>query len=73
MPRSRNYIIAAFLAGLLSLANAIIALALLPQGSDKLDASGNQPPYAVIITDDEGNRVCTSRVTCLIRTHVPRA
>ena len=29
--------------------------------------------YAVIITDDEGNRVCTSRITCLIRTQVPRA
>jgi predicted membrane channel-forming protein YqfA (hemolysin III family) len=39
------------LAGLLSLANAIVALALLPQGSAKLKASGNQPPYAVIIVE----------------------
>jgi 1,4-dihydroxy-2-naphthoyl-CoA hydrolase len=29
--------------------------------------------YAVTITDDEGKRVCTSRITCLIRKQVPRA
>jgi len=29
--------------------------------------------YDVIITDDDGNRVCTSRITCLIRKQVPRA
>jgi len=29
--------------------------------------------YEVIITDQEGNRVCTSRITCLIRAQVPRA
>ncbi|MEP7035846.1 MAG: hotdog fold thioesterase [Actinomycetota bacterium] len=27
--------------------------------------------YEVVITDDEGNRVCTSRITCLIRTRAP--
>jgi hypothetical protein len=49
MSRSRNYTIAAVLAGLLSLANTIVALALLPQGSDKINHSSNQPPYAVIL------------------------
>jgi uncharacterized membrane protein (UPF0136 family) len=49
MSRSRNYTIAALLAGLLSLANAITALVLLPQGSDKINHSSNQPPYAVIL------------------------
>jgi 1,4-dihydroxy-2-naphthoyl-CoA hydrolase len=29
--------------------------------------------YEVIITDQEGNRVCTSRITCLIRAQVPHA
>jgi len=29
--------------------------------------------YDVIITDDDGDRVCTSRITCLIREQVPRA
>jgi 1,4-dihydroxy-2-naphthoyl-CoA hydrolase len=29
--------------------------------------------YDVIITDDDGDRVCTSRITCLIRAQVPRA
>jgi hypothetical protein len=48
---SRNYIVAAVLAGLLSLANAVVALALLPQGSAKLKASGNQPPYGVIVAE----------------------
>lgn len=27
--------------------------------------------YEVVITDDDGNRVCTSRITCLIRAQVP--
>ena len=51
MSRSRNYTIAAVLAGLLSLANAIVALTLLPQGSDKINHSSNQPPYAVILIE----------------------
>src|ERR1700749_4171271 len=51
MARSRNYTIAAVLAGLLSLANTIVALALLPQGSDKIDHSSNQPPYAVLLIE----------------------
>ena len=29
--------------------------------------------YDVIITDDDGSRVCTCRITCLIRKQVPRA
>jgi 1,4-dihydroxy-2-naphthoyl-CoA hydrolase len=29
--------------------------------------------YEVIITDDDDNRVCTCRITCLIRKQVPRA
>jgi hypothetical protein len=49
MSRTRNYTIAALLAGLLSLANAITALVLLPQGSDKINHSSNQPPYAVLL------------------------
>ncbi len=51
MSRSRNYTIAAVLAGVLSLANAIVALVLLPQGSDKINHSSNQPPYAVILIE----------------------
>jgi uncharacterized membrane protein (DUF2068 family) len=51
MSRSRNYTIAAVLAGLLSLANTITALVLLPQGSDKINHSSNQPPYAVILIE----------------------
>ncbi len=27
--------------------------------------------YEVVITDEDGNRVCTSRITCLIRAQVP--
>ena len=27
--------------------------------------------YEVVITDEDGNRVCTSRITCLIREQVP--
>jgi len=51
MPRSRNYTIAAVLAGLLSLANTVVALFLLPQGSDKVNQSSNQPPYGVILVE----------------------
>jgi len=29
--------------------------------------------YEVVITDEDGNRVCTSRITCLIRAQVPGA
>jgi len=29
--------------------------------------------YDVVITDDDGNRVCTSRITCLIRPTAPGA
>jgi hypothetical protein len=51
MSRSRNYTIAAVLAGALSLANAIVALVLLPQGADKINHDSNQPPYAVILIE----------------------
>jgi hypothetical protein len=51
MSRSRNYTIAAVLAGLISLANAITALVLLPQGANKINHSSNQPPYAVILIE----------------------
>ena len=51
MSRARNYTIAAVLAALLSLANTIVALVLLPQGADKINASRNQPPYAVILIE----------------------
>ncbi|HEY3833581.1 MAG TPA: hypothetical protein VGO03_14890 [Acidimicrobiia bacterium] len=51
MSRSRNYVVAAALAGLLSLANTIVALALLPQGAHHINQSSNQPPYAVILIE----------------------
>ena len=51
MHRSRNYVIAAVLAGLLSLGNAIVALVVLPQGAAKVNASSNQPPYAVLLIE----------------------
>jgi hypothetical protein len=51
MSRYRNYTIAAILAGVLGLANAIVALALLPQGSNKINHSSNQPPYAVLMIE----------------------
>ena len=51
MSRSRNYTLAAALAGLLSLANTIVALVLLPQGADKINHSSNQPPYAVLLIE----------------------
>jgi len=51
MSHSRNYLIAAVLAGLLALANAITALVLLPQGSAKINASSNQPPYFVLLIE----------------------
>jgi hypothetical protein len=51
MSRSRNYVVAAVLAGVLSFANTIVALVLLPQGSSKINHSSNQPPYAVILVE----------------------
>jgi hypothetical protein len=51
MSRSRNYVVAAVLAGLLSLANTIVALALLPQGAHHINQSSNQPPYAVLLIE----------------------
>jgi hypothetical protein len=51
MSHNRNYTIAAVLAGVLSLANAITALILLPQGASKINHSSNQPPYAVILIE----------------------
>lgn len=29
--------------------------------------------YEVVITDDQGNRLCTSRITCLLRDTAPQA
>lgn len=29
--------------------------------------------YEVVITDDQGNRLCTSRITCLLRDSAPKA
>lgn len=51
MSRSRKYTIAAALAAVLSLANVIVALTVLPQGSDKVNSSSNQPPYIVLIVE----------------------
>lgn len=51
MSRSRNYTIAAVLAGALALANTVVALVLLPQGADKINHSSNQPPYAVLLIE----------------------
>jgi hypothetical protein len=51
MSRSRNYVVAAVLAGLLSLANTVIALAVLPQGAHHINHSANQPPYIVIVIE----------------------
>lgn len=51
MSRSRNFVIAAVLAAGLSLANVITALVLLPQGSDKVNSSSNQPPYVVVMIE----------------------
>jgi hypothetical protein len=51
MSRSHNFVIAAVLAAGLSLANVITALVLLPQGSDKVNSSSNQPPYAVLMIE----------------------
>ena len=36
-----------------------------------LSLGGTLAAYEVVITDDEGNRVCTSRITCLIRGQAP--
>jgi hypothetical protein len=51
MSRSRRYAIAAALAVLLSLANVVVALVVLPQGSDKVNSSSNQPPYVVLVIE----------------------
>ncbi len=51
MSRSHNYVTAAVLAAGLALANVITALVLLPQGSDQVNSSGNQPPYAVLMIE----------------------
>lgn len=51
MSRSRSYTTAAVLAALLSLANIIVAFALLPQGSDKVNSSADQAPYAVLMVE----------------------
>lgn len=51
MTRSRNYLIAAVLAGVLSSVNAVTALILLPQGAAKINHSHNQPPYAVVLIE----------------------
>lgn len=29
--------------------------------------------YEVVVTDDQGNRLCTSRITCLLRDSAPKA
>ncbi len=51
MSRARSYTLAAVLTAILSLANVVIALALLPQGSDKVNSASDQPPYAVIMIE----------------------
>jgi hypothetical protein len=49
VPHSRNYIIAAVLAGLLSLEGAVTSLVLVSQGAAKINHSSNQPPYAIVV------------------------
>jgi uncharacterized membrane protein (DUF2068 family) len=49
VPHSRNYVIAAVLAGLLSLANAVTSLVLVSQGAAKINHASNQPPYAIVV------------------------
>ena len=49
MSRLRNYTIAAILAAVVSLFDAVVALVLLPQGSSKINHSHTQPPYAAIV------------------------
>jgi uncharacterized membrane protein (DUF2068 family) len=44
-------VVAAVLAGLLSLVNTIVALVVMSQGADHINHSGNQPPYAVIVIE----------------------
>jgi hypothetical protein len=51
MSRSHNYVVAAVLAGLLSLANTVVALVVMSQGADHINHSSNQPPYAVIVVE----------------------
>jgi len=38
-----------------------------------LSLGGSLATYAVLITDEDGRRVCTSRITCLLRDQVPGA
>jgi uncharacterized membrane protein (DUF2068 family) len=49
VPHSRNYVIAAVLAGLLSLEGAVTSLVLVSQGAAKINHSSNQPPYAIVV------------------------
>jgi hypothetical protein len=51
MPRSRNYLIGAALAGLLSLANTVVALVTMSQGAHQINSASNQPPYAVMVIE----------------------
>lgn len=51
MTRSRNYAIAAVIAGLLALSNFVTSVVLLPRGSAKLASEGNQPPYAIVVIE----------------------
>jgi uncharacterized membrane protein (DUF2068 family) len=51
MSRSRNILTGAVFAALLSLANFITALILLPRGSADLASDGNQPPYAIVVLE----------------------
>jgi uncharacterized protein (TIGR00369 family) len=39
----------------------------------RLHAGKTLATYDVVITDEQGRRVCTSRLSCLIRAAVPRA
>jgi hypothetical protein len=49
VPRSRNYVIAAVLAGLLSLENAVTSLVQASQGAAKINHSSSLPPYWVVV------------------------
>jgi hypothetical protein len=51
MKRSRNYLIAAILAGVLALGDTVVALATLPQGAHQVNHAHNQPPYVVLLIE----------------------
>ena len=51
MVRSRKYTVAAVLTALLSLANVVTGLIVMAQGSDKVNSSDNQPPWAVLVIE----------------------